>query len=86
MSLVHYTMPRKILQGYFLFLGIAKPKRMWYNNTRSVIFYFLIPIHSPEGIAQLVRALGCGPKGRRFDSGYSPHLRRGNYRGFVETK
>lgn len=24
-------------------------------------------------IAQLVRALGCGPKGRRFESGYSPH-------------
>ncbi len=26
------------------------------------------------GIAQLVRALGCGPRGRRFKSGYSPHL------------
>ena len=24
-------------------------------------------------VAQLVRALGCGPKGRRFNSGRSPH-------------
>ena len=24
------------------------------------------------GIAQLVRAPGCGPGGRRFESGYSP--------------
>ena len=24
------------------------------------------------GIAQLVRASGCGPEGRRFESGYSP--------------
>ena len=25
------------------------------------------------GVAQLVRALDCGSKGRRFDSDYSPH-------------
>ena len=26
------------------------------------------------GIAQLVRALDCGSRGRRFDSDYPPHL------------
>lgn len=25
-------------------------------------------------VAQLVRALGCGPRGRRFDPGHSPHI------------
>jgi hypothetical protein len=25
------------------------------------------------GVAQLVRALGCGSRGRRFNSGHSPH-------------
>ena len=27
------------------------------------------------GIAQLVRASGCGPEGRGFESHYSPHLK-----------
>jgi hypothetical protein len=26
------------------------------------------------GVAQLVRALGCGSKGRRFETGRSPHF------------
>ena len=26
-------------------------------------------------IAQLVRVSGCGPEGRRFESGYPPHLK-----------
>ena len=26
------------------------------------------------GVAQLVRAPGCGPGGRRFKSGFSPHF------------
>lgn len=26
------------------------------------------------GVAQSVRALGCGSRGRRFDSGHSPHI------------
>ncbi len=26
------------------------------------------------GIAQLVRALGCGPRGQGFESLYSPHF------------
>ena len=35
---------------------------------RTIIFYM-------AGIAQLVRALGCGSRGRRFDPGYSPHFK-----------
>ena len=30
--------------------------------------------HFMVGIAQLVRALDCGSRGRRFDSDYPPHL------------
>jgi hypothetical protein len=26
------------------------------------------------GVAQVVRALGCGPKGRGFESHHSPHI------------
>lgn len=26
------------------------------------------------GVAQLVRASGCGPEGRRFDPDHSPHF------------
>ena len=26
------------------------------------------------GVAQLVRAPGCGPGGRRFETGHSPHI------------
>ena len=26
------------------------------------------------GVAQLVRALDCGSRGRRFDPDYSPHI------------
>jgi len=26
------------------------------------------------GVAQLVRALDCGSRGRRFDPGHSPHI------------
>ena len=29
-------------------------------------------IFTMVGVAQLVRASGCGPEGRRFDSGHSP--------------
>ena len=28
------------------------------------------------GIAQLVRASGCGPEGRGFESHYSPHSKK----------
>lgn len=31
------------------------------------------------GVAQLVRASGCGPEGRRFDPDRSPHK---NYKGY----
>ena len=34
----------------------------------------LSPVSKMVGIAQVVRALGCGPGGRGFESRYSPHL------------
>ena len=33
------------------------------------------------GIAQLVRALDCGSRGRRFDSDYPPHLIKSTFFG-----
>ena len=41
------------------------------------------------GVAQLVRAPGCGPGGRRFKSGFSPHffpLKTGLSLFFIKTQ
>ena len=37
--------------------------------------------HSMADIAQLVRALVCGTKCRRFESGYPPHYKKTSQRG-----
>ncbi len=37
--------------------------------------------HSMADIAQLVRALVCGTKCRRFESGYPPHYKKAPRRG-----
>ena len=37
--------------------------------------------HSMADIAQLVRALVCGTKCRRFESGYPPHYKKAPQRG-----
>ena len=39
-----------------------------FESLQARHFYFMV------GIAQLVRALDCGSRGRRFDSDYPPHL------------
>ncbi len=36
------------------------------------------------GVAQLVRASGCGPEGRRFKSVHSPQFSVSNYRASQE--
>lgn len=43
----------------------------------AIVFIAVIHImHSNKtvGIAQMVRALDCGPRGRRFESDYPPHF------------
>jgi hypothetical protein len=40
----------------------------------NLIFPYNVLAHQMVGVAQLVRAPGCGPGGRRFKSGFSPHF------------
>ncbi len=38
------------------------------------------------GVAQLVRASDCGPEGRRFNPGHSPHKINLTFVGFILIK
>ena len=44
-------------------------------------FSLVFMTHSMADIAQLVRALVCGTKCRRFESGYPPHYKKAPQRG-----
>jgi hypothetical protein len=46
------------------------------DEAKQIIFHILSFIFSPNmvGVAQLVRAPGCGPGGRGFEAHRSPHF------------
>ncbi len=45
------------------------------RNPSKFASFILINLETMVGVAQLVRAPGCGPGGRRFKSGHSPQIK-----------
>ena len=48
---------------------------------RMFVYNFIVGM---ADVAQLVRALGCGPRGRRFKSGRSPHKNNQNIHFIID--
>lgn len=63
------------MPGAYTRRKLARIKILWPKFPYfGKLFYFCHALvkNKPEGIAQLVRALDCGSRGRRFEPGYPP--------------